>query len=108
MGAALIRIVDEHLRGCLPPGVPPSYREILGAQAAGRGKPKQIEAHLIMFDDLPAAVLLTKWKMGWSHRWFMSSAVYWGNGRWHREPLPHPDLFHSTPSPRPQHSGGAA
>ena len=90
------RIVDAHLRGCLPPGVPPSYREIVGAR---RLNGKVIAADLIMFDGESAVVTLTNGWTGLSHRFHMPSAVYWERGRWNREAVTHPDLFPSPHRP---------
>jgi len=109
---ALIRQVDEHLRGCLPEGVPPSYRDIVDARSKGSGKAKTICANLVMFDGEPAQIVLTEHKPKrdaagpfavpiWSHRWVMDQAVFWEDGAWHRDDA---DEFGGS---RPQ-MGGAA
>lgn len=91
MAEALIEIVDTHLRGCLPPGVPPSYRQITRARwAEDRRKRRVIEADLVMFDGAFASVRVTEHRMLFgevvrSHRFVMETAVFWEDGAWHRD-----------------------
>lgn len=89
----LTAFVDAHLRGCLPPGVPPSYSEIVDVQERTEDRHRIVEATVVMFDGERAMVRLMKhrgaargfWESIWSHRWLMDRAVYWEDGAWHRD-----------------------
>ena len=76
-------IVQETLLNVLPPGVPPSFVSITSARFDGRNR---IDARLIMVDGLPAAVNLTRWALGWSHRFteMPGGALSFENGEWVR------------------------
>lgn len=94
--------VDAHLRGCLPPGVPPSYRSIVSAEFVGRGRERRAVAGLVMFDGLPAQVSVRAWGIP-GHRFvdLPGGDVSFEDGRWIRidpvtlEPMPPP-----PPAPR--------
>jgi hypothetical protein len=97
-------IVRQTLEATLPPGVPPSFSEIVGASFFGSGRGRTIHAKLVMIDGLPGVVRLSRWAMGWSHQWIdlPGGDLSFENGEWVRiggdgEPvLP---LFASLPSP---------
>lgn len=76
-------IVQRTLADCLPPEVPASYKKIAAARFTGRNS---IVATLVMFDDLPGIVHLTRWRYGWSHRWEWLPGQYlvWADGIWQR------------------------
>ncbi|MGV1787327.1 MULTISPECIES: hypothetical protein [Agrobacterium] len=82
--ATAIDVVDETLRACLPPDVPPSFVEILSASKAGTGRNETITAKLSMIDGTVATVRLKKWAMGWSHQYMdlPGGTLYWDGGRW--------------------------
>ena len=51
--------VAERLHACLPPGVPPSYREIVSARYERSGAARVAIADLIMVDGLPGRVQIS-------------------------------------------------
>lgn len=84
---------DTHLRGCLPPGVPVSYRQIVRAKRIGSGRRQIIRAELVMFDGEPATVEV--FKAGevlgvamWGHYWtaMPGGPCSFEEGRWQRFP----------------------
>lgn len=76
-------LVRQVLMDCLPPGVPPSFKKIASARYIGKTK---AVATLVMFDDLPSVVHLSRWAHGWSHRWELDwGAIFWRDGAWVRE-----------------------
>lgn len=76
-------LVRKVLMDCLPPGIPPSFKKIVSARYVGRNK---AVATLVMFDDLPSVVYLSRWAYGWSHRWELDwGAIFWRDGGWVRE-----------------------
>lgn len=89
------QFIDTHLRACLPPGVPPSYSKIVQAVFVGRGKDRQALADLIMFDGLPAKVMIRTTGLK-PHRFIdlPGGDVSFEDGRWIRicrttlEPMP--------------------
>lgn len=84
--------VNEALRGCLPPGAPTSFASITSVETFGKGRNQSIVANLVMFDGLKAQVELSKWSMGWSHRYtYMEGGPCSFDGeKWCREDV---DLF---------------
>lgn len=92
-------IVDKHLRGCLPPGVPPSYSKVIWAEQKMKGRRPVWEALLLMFDGKPGRVEVFKGGRGveiWGHRWtdLPGGSCSYEGGRWIRidpetlEPFP--------------------
>lgn len=85
--------VDAHLNGCLPPGVPRSYRRIVKAKRVGSGRHQVLRAELIMFDGEPATVEVFKAGEAfgitmWGHHWtsMPGGACAFEDGRWQRFP----------------------
>ncbi|WP_038367779.1 hypothetical protein [Bosea sp. UNC402CLCol] len=76
-------LVRQTLEAVLPPNVPPSFRDIVGARFVGKNA---VTAGLIMVDGLPATVSLTRWAFGWSHRFthMEGGALSFENGAWVR------------------------
>ena len=91
MGRAY-EIVRETLEAALPPGVPPSFTEIVNAKLVGR---REIEARLRMIDGLQATVRLSRWALGWSHQYIdmPGGALSFEGGRWARVDDPQLELF---------------
>lgn len=86
------QLVRQALEAALPPGVPPSFREIVGARFIAKNA---ATAELVMVDGLPATVSLTRWAFGWSHRFthMEGGALSFEDGRWTRVDEPQLDLF---------------
>lgn len=82
------RIALGVLLGVLPDGVPPSWQAVISAKTAGAGRNKTITAQLLMFDGQSATVRLSRWSMGWSHRWLdlPGGDISYEGGRWVRVP----------------------
>ncbi|WP_286963816.1 hypothetical protein [Methylobacterium sp.] len=79
------------LLACLPPGVPPSFREITSARFVGSGRNRKAVAHLVMYDGRPAtAEVFVAGKHEsfamWGHRWteMQGGACSWEGDRWVR------------------------
>lgn len=89
------QFINTRLRACLPHGVPPSYTKIVQAVFVGRGKERRALADLIMFDGLPAKVMIRTTGLK-PHKFIEMPGgdVSFENGRWIRvdpdtlEPLP--------------------
>jgi len=81
-------VVQRHLLGVLPPGVPPSFSRIDSAEFQGSGRGRTAVAALIMVDGLPATVEVFAWGAGCSgHRWLKweGDALFFEDGRWQRD-----------------------
>lgn len=85
-------LVDHHMRGVLPPGVPPSYRNIISAGFVGSGKKRTIVAELEMFDGERAVVEVFSWgkhdgRPCSGHRWLAWSGApcFFEDGAWKRD-----------------------
>lgn len=68
----------------LPPDATPSFRRIVRARFAGKGR---VIAELEMVDGLQAEVEAWKWRPdGWAHRWLKLEGgdLSWEDGRWWR------------------------
>lgn len=100
-GVRAMQWVDEALRECLPPGVPPSYRSISAARFT-RASKRAAEADVMMFDGQAGRVRV--WETGGlrAHHWVSTgdSPLSFEGNRWRRvdpmtlKPLPdQPDLF---------------
>lgn len=78
-----IALVRETLMAALPPGVPPSFSEVVSATFVDRG---EISADLRMVDGLPATVRLRRWALGWSHCFIdmPGGALSYEGGAWRR------------------------
>ena len=85
---AVAKIVHEVLIGVLPPGVPPPFVEVVSAAMKGKRRERSIHVELRMIDGLPAAVVLTRWALGWSFRYhdMPGGALSWEAGQWLRRP----------------------
>lgn len=59
-------IVTQVMRACLPDNAPLSFKEVVSASFQGKDR---IAASVVMFDDQPASLSLSRWAFGWSHRW---------------------------------------
>lgn len=86
--AEAVRLV---LMAALPPGSPPSFREIAAARFTGSGRGRVAVADLVMFDGLPAtAEVFAGGKMlghtVWGHRWtkMAGGPCVLEDGRWQR------------------------
>jgi hypothetical protein len=86
--ADAVRLV---LLAVLPPGVPPSFREITSAHFAGSGRERRAVGRLLMWDGQPAtAEVFMGGTMGsypvWGHRWteMPGGACSWEGDRWVR------------------------
>ena len=97
--------VAERLQACLPPGVPPSYREIVSARYERSGAARAAIADLIMFDGLPARVQIsTIGLMPQRYTDLPGGDLSFEGGRWIRidpvtlEPFPAQGELFSPPS----------
>lgn len=100
--------VEQALRACLPPGVPPSWHSIDGARYVSAQPRHEATAELTMFDGLPAKVRVWLYGRGsdaFAHEWTYLPGGHcsYEDGRWQRinpetlEPFPdQPDMF-ATP-----------
>ncbi|MCD1264265.1 hypothetical protein B5M44_14100 [Shinella sumterensis] len=72
----------ETMHACLPAGTPLSFTLI---NAAFKGK-NRIVADVVMFDDAPATLVLSRWAHGWSHTFenLIGGDVSFEDGRWMR------------------------
>lgn len=100
-GVRAIQWVDDALRECLPPGVPPSYRSISAARFTKASK-RAAEADVTMFDGQAGRVRVWEISGLRAHHWVSTgdSPLSFEGNRWRRidpmtlEPLPdQPDLF---------------
>jgi hypothetical protein len=83
--------VRHVLLAVLPPGVPPSFREITAARFVGTGRARKAVADLVMYDGRPAtAEVDVGGRLGdstvWRHRWtdMPGGACSWEGDRWVR------------------------
>lgn len=85
-------VVRDTLIAVLPPGVPPSFAEITGARFDSKNS---ITAELKMLDGLDATVSLTRWALGWSHRFTQMTGgpLSFESGAWVRTDEPQYTLF---------------
>ncbi|MGX5776955.1 hypothetical protein [Methylorubrum zatmanii] len=80
-------LIRDHLIGCLPPGVPPSFRRIVSACFDGVGHKRKAVGHMEMFDGRPATVEVFQWAPNaWGHRWsdMPGGACSWEGSCWVR------------------------
>lgn len=84
--------VKAHLLDVLPPGVPPSYKDILSAEYVGSGRKRTAVAELVMFDGERAVVEVFWWGSFdsvkcYGHRWLVwnGPAAYFEGGEWKRD-----------------------
>lgn len=78
--------VFETLIDVLPPGVPPSFREISSASFIGSGRSRRARAALVMFDGQPATVECWQAGMCRAHTftYMPGGAVSWEDCAWVR------------------------
>jgi hypothetical protein len=62
--------IDNALRACLPPGVPPSYQSIDAAHYTGFGRRLEAFGTVTMFDGAPAKVRVWQYAHeAYAHEW---------------------------------------
>ncbi|WP_342152391.1 hypothetical protein [Methylorubrum sp. SB2] len=110
-GGGASEAVRTVLLACLPPGVPPSFQEIVSARYVGSGRQRRARAELRMFDGLPAIVEVFIGGVALGvpmpgHQWMEMEGgpCAFEGGRWQRFPE---DLDLFTPTPSPAHRAGA-